>query len=234
MVSRTDSLTDVEVEALIEQGSAEVDEEFVDGRIIEGKDGGDYVAREIVRRDADQKVLWDRRTGVPSFYKEYDGNDTTRKMLEKKDEDPNSRYFGKRIFTASSPSVRPENFFAITDPPTVYCRFHPEHPDYEVVRAIIGSVQHCKRPGALASIDSAIGHEQAAHPNWVKIVDRYEERTRRDEDRALAQANVEALQALATTAVKQPAPKPESVKCEVEDCGWEGPKLAEHTRKEHK
>lgn len=92
MPRQTQSASDVEAEL-----------DAADGKVLaEGDTDGSYKVTQTLKEN-DIVILWDRRSGVSSRVRLYDGNNTLVNMLSKRDPET-----GERIFSRNKPDTVPE------------------------------------------------------------------------------------------------------------------------------
>lgn len=216
-------LTTDEVEAMLEGAEQEA---IADGRIVKSEFGGEFTATQRVRHDADERVLYDRRTGIPTVVKLYEGNRTVEKMLEKTD--PAT---GLRIFTTRSPQDRPDLFTLVASQPNLPCWFSDRHPRANYYRGIVGVTARCPK-ATLDTPESVRAHVENKHPRWLGMVERHEADTRYQTEREEARATLNAMLALAR---EQGIEAPKAYPCEYCDESFDTPRgLGIHVGKLHK
>ncbi len=166
------------------------DDKMSEGQVLQSDHGGELTATITKFKDPDLEVVYDVRTGVASWFKIYDGNNSRLKMLSKRDRD------GNRIFSMIRPENPPD---ALT--PDTYCLFQKQHPRFEEMKAM--GFRRCVRPGPLVGELGAEMHAKHAHPNSFDMVKTTDAR-RKDEERDLLQRQqTEAMLRLAGTGMAE-------------------------------
>ena len=131
------------------------DDDLSKGQMLKSEVQGEFTVAVTELRDPDTEVVYDVRTGIPSIFKVYEGNNTRLKMLEKRDVN------GNRIFSMVRPDNPPD---AVT--PDSFCFLQPGHDTYEEAKSL--GFRDCARPGPLVGIGGAEFHAQADHPDeWA-------------------------------------------------------------------
>lgn len=182
-------------------------EDMRDGRPLPGApQSKDLSVIEQVRNDADIVTVWDRRTGVSSRVKVYEGNRTLEKLLAKVDTDTQSPYYGRKVFTTRSPEQEPGRFYGRLVPGSIPCILHPTHPRFGEFQAM--GFTSCKR-GDFKTQKDALDHARVAHVKaWAagkEAEERHEKDVARAETRETNEAIRAAVEAMAA-ATRTPAP----------------------------
>lgn len=166
-----------EIEKMLDSGEAD----FKDGQLVRA---GDLEGTAILG-DVDTQTVYDVRDGSATVLRLYSGNNTLIKQLSKRDQNPESDHYGKRIFTLTKPT-------GITPVPKSPCYFNKEHPQFADFRAI-GITTIC--PAWLPTTQEVDFHSQNKHPRELAAVQKAEAdaRERRNDERA--QQTLEAMNA---------------------------------------
>ena len=199
-------LSPAELEEMIDSGGFDLE----NGRLR--KVGGSDVTEMVT--DVDTVILWDRRTGVPSTVRTYEGNNTVVKMLGKVD--PAT---GERIFTTRKPDIEPAVGRFV-------CYFHHDHPDYE--RYMAQGFRPCPRAG-IPNETEVLKHVRNRHASAWETIERERERDKesaqREQQSDVANAILAAVQAMAGQQVTPPSapvhapaasePEPDGYSCDL-------------------
>lgn len=166
-------------------------EEMANGRPLNvGIEQSSDLSVNAIVNDKDTRVVYDRRTGEPSRVKAYEGNDTLQNMLQKVDSDPNSKHYGKRIFTLNSPEQRPELFYEIKVKGSTPCILNENHPRFAEFRAM--GFGTCPR-GDLPNEQEADRHAKVAHMRAYPAIKELDEKRAAQEQRDTMNALLAAL-----------------------------------------
>lgn len=188
-------------------------EDMVDGAPLPGTARHqDFEVNQIVH-DQDIRLMYDRRTGVSSRMKVYEGNATLEKQLQKIDSDPQSPHYGKRIYTLSSPEQRPELFYGRAVKGSTPCMLNENHPRFAEFRAM--GFGTCKR-NDLPNEQEADRHAKIAHQRAYPAVKALDEKREKDAQQNTMNALLERLVRSETAVPASEFP------CAVEGCQYTG------------
>lgn len=152
--------------------------------------------------------VWDIRDGERSEVLAHP--DYLRAQLQKTDNDANSPYYGKRIFTTVKPTIEPFRGISL-------CPLHKNHPDAKGYHAL--GLRACRKSN-LVNENEAMRHMQLKHKREWETIEAERQRKIEEEERQLRRLNIESLsRAFGEKATAEPSPASTTASLDCPDCG---------------